>query len=32
MKVVDMKKGVGKVFEVREGVLRPLHNVDKAKG
>ncbi len=31
MKVVAMKKGVGKVFEVGEVVLVPLHNVDKAK-
>ena len=26
-----MKKGVGKVFEVREVVLVPLANIDKAK-
>ncbi len=26
-----MKKGVGKVFEVREVVLVPLHDVNKAK-
>jgi hypothetical protein len=31
MKVVAMKKGVGKVFEVGEVVLVPLANVDKAK-
>jgi hypothetical protein len=31
MKVVAMKKGVGKVFEVGEAVLVPLANVDKAK-
>ncbi len=31
MKVVAMKKGVGKVFEVREVVLVPLANVNKAK-
>ncbi len=31
MKVVAMKKGVGKVFEVGEVVLMPLANVDKAK-
>ncbi len=33
MKVLAMKKGVGigKVFEVREVVLVPLHNVHKAK-
>ncbi len=27
-----MKKGIGKVFEVREVVLMPLHDVVKAKG
>jgi hypothetical protein len=32
MKVVAMKKGIGKVFEVREVVLMPLHDVVKAKG
>jgi hypothetical protein len=31
MKEVAMKKGVGKVFEVREVVLVPLANIDKAK-
>jgi hypothetical protein len=31
MKAVAMKKGVGKVFEVGEVVLVPLHNFDKAK-
>ncbi len=31
MKAVAMKKGVGKVFEVGEVVLVPLHNVDEAK-
>jgi hypothetical protein len=31
MKVVAMKKGVGKVFEVGEVVLVPLANVNKAK-
>ncbi len=31
MKMVAMKKGVGKVFEVGEVVLMPLANVDKAK-
>jgi hypothetical protein len=31
MKVVAMKKGVGKVIEVGEVVLVLLHNVDKAK-
>ncbi len=31
MKVVAMKKGVGKVFEVGEVVLVPLEDVDKAK-
>jgi hypothetical protein len=31
IKAVAMKKGVGKVFEVGEVVLVPLHNVDKAK-
>jgi hypothetical protein len=31
MKVVAMKKGVGKVFEVGEVVLVPLHDVNKAK-
>jgi hypothetical protein len=31
MKAVAMKKGVGKVFEVREVVLMPLADVNKAK-
>ncbi len=31
MKALAMKKGVGKVSEVGEMVLMPLHNVDKAK-
>jgi hypothetical protein len=31
MKAIAMTKGVGKVFEVREVVLVPLANVDKAK-
>jgi hypothetical protein len=31
MKVVAIKKGVGKVFEVGEVVLVPLTAVDKAK-
>jgi hypothetical protein len=31
MKVVAMKKGFGKVFEVGEGVLLHLANVNKAK-
>jgi hypothetical protein len=31
MKVVAMKKGVGKVFEVREVILVPLTNVNKVK-